>query len=285
MRILGGFLLLTLPLMPLQAGLLRLGSPWARKLPHWYHRQVCRLFGLRIHLSGSIAAGEPVLIIANHASWLDIFALSAVAPLSFIAKKEVGGWPLAGTLARLQRTIFVDRERRSSVADTRSEIIERLQQGDTIVLFAEGTSSDGNRVLPFKTPLFAAVTPTRGDEPSSASHAANASVQTLALAYTKMHGIPLGRAGRPLAAWYGDMALAGHVWDMLSAGPLDIAIEIGPPVPLEQFADRKVLARYSEQRIRAGVSQLLRRNGKQAGEPLARPAVEFSKVEAISTVA
>ncbi|NIR61423.1 MAG: 1-acyl-sn-glycerol-3-phosphate acyltransferase, partial [Gammaproteobacteria bacterium] len=72
------------------------------------------------------------------------------------------------------------------------------------------------------------------------------SVQTLALTYTRLHGLPLGRRGRPQVAWYGDMDMASHAWKLLGLGPLDANIRIGPPVPLDDFPDRKALARYTE---------------------------------------
>lgn len=253
--ILAGFAGLTLPLMPVQAGLLRISPHYARKFPHWYHRQVCRLLGIRLHVEGKIAENTPVLVVANHVSWLDIPVLSAVAPVSFVAKKEVGSWPFVSSLARLQRSVFVDRERRTAVGQTTTEIIERLKSGDAIVLFAEGTSSDGNRVLPFKSPLFAAVKPTLANGLAAAP---DACVQTLAIAYTHLHGIPLGRSGRSLVGWYGDMEMAAHAWELLKAGPLDVKISIDPPVSLSDFADRKELARYTEDRIRQALARLLR---------------------------
>jgi len=84
------------------------------------------------------------------------------------------------------------------------------------------------------------------------------SVQTLALAYTKAYGLPLGRRGRPQVAWYGDMDMASHAWRLLGLGPLEANIRIGPPVPLDDFADRKALARYTEDKIRSDVVELLR---------------------------
>jgi 1-acyl-sn-glycerol-3-phosphate acyltransferase len=157
-------------------------------------------------------------------------------------------------LAKLQRSVFVDRTRRSEVTDKANEILSRLEAGDHVVLFAEGTSSDGNSVVPFKTPLFAAVKPTRGGDPLGADLCA----QTLALTYTKLHGLPLCRRGRPVVAWYGDMDLASHAWRLLGLGPLDAHIRIGPPVPLDDFADRKELARYAEDKVRKDVCELLR---------------------------
>ena len=149
------FFVFTLPLMPLQLLFLRTGSRYARTFPNWYHRQVCRLVGVRLHIDGGVAREQGVLLISNHVSWLDITVLSAVAPVSFVAKQEVASWPFVSWLAKLQRSVFVDRTRRTAVGQAAGEILTRLAQGDTIVLFAEGTSSDGNRVLPFKTSLFA----------------------------------------------------------------------------------------------------------------------------------
>lgn len=251
--VLAAFFAFTFPLMPLQLLFLWTGCSYARTFPHWYHRQVCKIIGVRLHIDGSVARERGVLLISNHVSWLDITVLSAVAPVSFVAKQEVASWPFVSWLAKLQRSVFIDRNRRTEVTGKANEILSRLQAGDHIVLFAEGTSSDGNSVLPFKTPLFAAVKPS-GGKPLGAGICA----QTLALTYTKLHGIPLCRRGRPLIAWYGDMDMASHAWRLLGLGPLDAHIRIGPPVPLDGFADRKALARYAEERVRKDVADLLR---------------------------
>ncbi len=150
--------------------------------------------------------------------------------------------------------MFVDRARRGAVGETTSEMAARLEAGDTIVLFAEGTSSDGNRVLPFMTSLFAAAKPSE----KAGAAVSGAVVQTLSLVYTRLHGIPLGRADRPLVGWYGDMEMTSHAWQLLKAGPLDVQIRIGPPVPLDSFVDRKELARVSERQVREEVVRILR---------------------------
>ena len=251
--VLAAFFAFTIPLMPLQLLFLWTGSRYARTFPNWYHRQVCRIIGIHLHVDGAVARERGVLIISNHVSWLDITVLSAVAPVSFVAKQEVSSWPFVSWLAKLQRSVFVDRTRRTEVTDKANEIVSRLQAGDHIVLFAEGTSSDGNGVVPFKTPLFAAAKPS-GAKPLGADICA----QTLALTYTKLHGIALCRRGRPVVAWYGDMDLASHAWRLLGLGPLDAYIRIGPPVRLDDFADRKELARYAQAKVRKDVAELLR---------------------------
>ena len=254
--ILTGFVLFTIPLMPIQAILLALNTRLARRFPQWYHRQVCRIVGIDLTVDGEVQRDAPALLVSNHASWLDIIVLSAVAPVSFVAKKQVAGWPFVATLAKLQRTVFVDRERRVSIGDTASEIIARLAAGDAIVLFAEGTSSDGNRVLPFKTSLFAAAKPSapHGDQQSSPTL-----VQTIAIAYTHRNGLPLGWAGRRALGYYGDVGMAANAWNVLTGGPLRASVRISAPVPLADFKDRKDLARRSEGTVRAGLINILRK--------------------------
>lgn len=258
--VLSAFFLFTLPLMPLQLLLIRSGSRRARSFPHWYHRWVCRILGIRITVQGQLRTGQGVLLVSNHVSWLDIPVISAVAPVSFIAKREVSHWPFVSWLAKLQRTVFVDREKRNEVTSKTNEILRRLKAGDTVVLFAEGTSSHGSSVLPFKTSLFAAVKPSKAD-----AEECDVSVQTLAIAYRKIYGLPVGRRGRHLIGWYGDMDMGSHGWRLLGLGPLDVAIRLGPPVPLQDFADRKALARHTEAAVRRDVIALTR------GQPIDPP--------------
>lgn len=255
--VLTGFFALTLPLMPVQSVLLRVAPQAARRFPHWYHRQVCRVLGIRLVVDGAVKTDAPVLLVSNHTSWLDIIALSALAPVSFVAKKEVGRWPFVSSLARLQRTVFVDRTRRQAAGEATDEIMARLGQGDTIVLFAEGTSSDGNRVLPFKTSLFGAV---KGPQ----AMGSNTVVQTAAVVYTHRRGLPLSRADRPRVGWYGDMEMQSHAWDVLKSGPLTVTIKVSEPVPLDRYADRKDLAIQSERAVRQAVLGILRGRASDA---------------------
>jgi 1-acyl-sn-glycerol-3-phosphate acyltransferase len=246
--ILAVFLLATLILIPWQWLGLALGLPHARKFPHRYHRFVARLFGIRIRVVGQVP-GEAVLIVANHTSWLDIVIFSAVAPISFVAKSEVGGWPFFGTLARLQRTVFVERTRRSQTGAARDSIAARLAAGDTLVLFPEGTSSDGNQVLPFKSALLGAAESLRAD-------GRHVTVQPVSAAYIGSHGMPMGRDERPFYAWYGDMELVPHLWEALKAGPLDVVVQFHRPLSLDAL-DRKELTRAAEAEIRTGQARAL----------------------------
>lgn len=171
--ILIGFAVFTVPLMPLQAMFVLFDLRAARTFPHWYHRKVARIFGLSFHQAGAIEHDRPVLLVANHVSWLDIIVLSAVTPVSFVAKMEISRWPFISWLAKLQRTIFIDRKRRRSAAEVAQTIGERLQDGDAVLFFPEGKAGDGNAVLPFNSSLFAAVfPPKRGGDGEDAMRAA-----------------------------------------------------------------------------------------------------------------
>ncbi len=232
---------LTLALLPLQAAALLLRLPARRTIPVVYHRLICRLLGVRVTLIGTPAPG-PALIVANHVSWLDICVLTAVAPAVFVAKREVSAWPVFGQLARLQRSIFIDRSRRRATADANRAIARRLADGDRVVVFAEGTSSDGNRVLPFRSSLIAAAA-------GGGNGTAPVPVQPVAIAYTRAQGLPLGRRHRPRVAWYGDLALLPHLAAVMRCGAIDVTVNAGAPGRLAG-ADRKAAARDLEREVR-----------------------------------
>jgi 1-acyl-sn-glycerol-3-phosphate acyltransferase len=244
------FLAVTFILIPVQWLNLKLGLESRRTFPNSYHRWVARLFGIHIRVIGKPAREQGVLLLANHTGWLDIVIFSAVMPLSFIAKSEVNDWPFFGTLARLQRTVFVARTKKSQTGQVRDEIRDRLLAGDVLVLFPEGTSSDGNEVLPFKSALV-------GAAQAGLESGADVVVQPVSTAYTGIHGIPMGRENRPLFAWYGDMELVPHLWEALKAGPLDVVVEFHPALDL-QGMDRKELTRRAEDLVRAGQVRALR---------------------------
>jgi 1-acyl-sn-glycerol-3-phosphate acyltransferase len=247
--IVAAFLAISALGMPVQWALLKLGSGAARTFPHRYHRIVARLFGIDIHVIGKPVTGEGVLMVANHTSWADIVIFSAVTPLSFVAKAEVAGWPFFGTLARLQRTVFVERARRSSTGEARDEIRERLLDGDTLLLFPEGTSHDGNTVLPFKSALL-------GAAEARLANGAHVKVQPISVAFTGLHGLPMGRENRPLFAWYGDMEMVPHLWEALLAGPLDVVVQFHQPLSLDAM-DRKTLAAKAQEIVQTGQAEAL----------------------------
>ncbi|MEN3396064.1 lysophospholipid acyltransferase family protein [Brucella melitensis] len=237
---------LSLSLIPFQYLFLKLKNGWKRRLPNFFHRIVARLFGFRIRTVGKLHEGCPLLLVSNHTSWSDIVVLSAVGQVSFIAKSEVRDWPVFGMFAVLQRTVFVERARRGKTVHQTSEIANRLIAGDAMVLFAEGTTSDRNRVLPFKTALFGAAHAAIRE-----AGVAEVAVQPVAIAYTRVHGMAMGRYFRPLVSWPGDVELMPHLNGILREGAIDVEVRFGEPVFVTAETDRKALARTMENRVRA----------------------------------
>jgi len=251
----------TAGLMPVQLAGLALRCPWTRTLPVFYHRWCCRILGFRIRLIGAPTNQRPVLYAANHVSYTDITVLGSVIPGSFIAKSEVACWPFFGWLAKLQRSVFVDRRVRNTAAQ-RDAIGKRLAAGDALILFPEGTSGDGNRVLPFKSALFAAAQQGEGAPPVI--------IQPVSLAYTRLDGIPIGRLYRPFFAWYGTIDLAPHLWGMVGLGAVEVVVEFHPPTFLQDCGSRKALANYCHARIAGGVAGALFGRPQPMPEPPGR---------------
>jgi 1-acyl-sn-glycerol-3-phosphate acyltransferase len=236
----------TLVLLPVQWLAVRRGWGLAGSLPLAWQRFVCRVLRLHVKVEGAPSGDKPMLIVANHMSWLDIIVIGSLLPVSFVAKAEVASWPLFGTLARLQRTIFIDRERRSSTGHASRTIGARMADGDAIVLFAEGTTNDGNRLQPFRSALIGSAR----DALAAAEHTRHVVVQPLTVSYPRRHGLPVGRAGRPFIAWQGDIELVPHLLGILSGGPIDAVCIWGEPVAFDAASDRKRVTRVVEEEVR-----------------------------------
>jgi 1-acyl-sn-glycerol-3-phosphate acyltransferase len=243
------YVAITLPLLPVQAVALALKHELATTLPRAYHRMVCRVLGIRVIVrNGALAPARPLLVIGNHSSYLDIEVLGSLIPGSFVAKAEIAGWPFFGWLAKLQRSVFIER-RSSKAREHKDEIEKRLLEGDVLILFPEGTSDDGNRMLPFRSALFSVAERRIEGEPLV--------VQPVSLAYTRLDGMPMGRSFRSLFAWYGDMALAPHLWRMLGMGVLTAEVMFHEPVTIDRFASRKALSEHCWRVVSEGVASLL----------------------------
>jgi 1-acyl-sn-glycerol-3-phosphate acyltransferase len=231
--------------IPLQWLAVKFDLRAAAIIPVLYHRFLCRVMGVRVIVRGERDAKLPALILANHVSWLDIPVMSTLGPLSFIAKTEVGTWPVVGLLARLQRSVFIDRTRRSATATANAAVAARLGRRDAIVLFAEGTTGDGTRVLPFRSSLVGAVR-----EALTASADARIVLQPLTITYIRRGGLPLSQAEQAEIAWYGDMDLAPHLKGVMTGGPIDVCLTWGEAILFDASTDRKAATRLAEKRVR-----------------------------------
>ena len=248
------FFALTLALLPFQLIGILFDLRLQRSIPHLCHRILCALIGVRIREVGTRSTASPALILSNHVSWLDISVISALSPVVFVAKSEVARWPVFGWLAKLQRTVFIDRQARHQTGAATREIAGRLLGGDAVVLFAEGTSSDGTRVLPFRSALVGAVHHALGNS----AHHTSIIVQPMSLAYVGFGGVPIGRALRERVAWYGDADLMPHLARVLASGAVDVTVSWGEPIAYDMSADRKAIAREAEKSVRRMTAAALR---------------------------
>jgi 1-acyl-sn-glycerol-3-phosphate acyltransferase len=246
-RRLVAYLLLTLALMPVQALLVLSRTRLAERFPVFYHRVCCRLMGIDVVTVGEMSTRRPTLFVSNHTSYLDITVLGSVIPGSFVAKAEVAQWPLYGWLAKLQRTVFVERRRQTSHKQ-RDQLKDRLAARDNLILFPEGTSNDGNRVLPFRSALLSV---------AEADAENRLLIQPVSVAYVTLNGIPMGHGLRPLVAWYGDMTLGPHLWQFSRLGKITVVVEFHPAVNLVTVGDRKALTRYCSAAVASGVEKAL----------------------------
>jgi lyso-ornithine lipid O-acyltransferase len=225
----------TLLLLPILLAALAIDHKLKVKIPVWWHRIVCRVLGIRVTVRGTPSLARPLMLVSNHVSWTDISVLGTVKPLSFIAKAEVKDWPLFGHLARLQRTVFIDRNRKRDAGRQAQMIATRLvHERDVMVLFAEGTTGDGTHLLPFKSSLTGAADLARNQDGSAA-------IQPVALAYLRQGGLPLGLAKRINTSWIGDVELLPHILWLLKSPPLDVEVLFGEPIIVTGKIDRQAV--------------------------------------------
>jgi len=263
----------------IQPVLLALGRSSGRWGAKAYHRVLARIFGLRLRrigrdagrppsparLRGLIQAASrrgkpppalptrrrPVIYVANHQSWLDIVALGGVLGASFVAKEEVGTWPMIRTVARLGRTLYVSRRRQATATET-SALSLRLQGGESLILFPEGTTNDGGRVLPFRS-AFLALAETE-DPPL---------IQPVTLVYDRLDGMPIGKKHHFLFAWVGDVSIARHAWNLLGHQSCRATLVFHPALDPATLPGRKPLAEATFRIVSGAAAQL--RQGRQPG--------------------
>ncbi|MBN9563006.1 MAG: 1-acyl-sn-glycerol-3-phosphate acyltransferase [Alphaproteobacteria bacterium] len=229
-------LLWTLFAVPVQAVCILLPGRPKVVFARTYWSVFCRIMGLHVQVAGQPIPGahggsrRPAVFVSNHSSWLDIPVLGGRLEACFISKDDVARWPVVSTIARLGRTVFISRQR-TTTRQERDSMIGRLAEGDNLVLFPEGTTSDGSRVLPFRSAFFAIA----GGDPCPL-------IQPVSVVYDRLGGLPAGRACRPLFAWYGDMDIASHFWRLAQHRGLRVTVLLHPPLDPARFGNRKALA-------------------------------------------
>ena len=233
---------LVLVIAPLQA-LVRLFSqgPASMHLPRLFHRGMCAILGLQVELSGKPTPATQAVFISNHLSYLDVAAIGSVLSACFVAKDDVRGWPVMGFLAGLQHTVFISRKSRDAHAAA-AALSSALDSGHRLVLFPEGTTSDGSAVLPFKSSIFAVLADQALD------HVVLQPI-SLALLDVDCRGIDAG-GNRDLYAYHGDMHMGPHLLAFMRLSGAHLRIRFHAPLPRLPQESRKQLAA----RVHAAVS-------------------------------
>lgn len=202
-----------------------------------FHAGLCRIFGLRVEVSGTLSTTPPTLYVSNHISYLDVFVLGFL-PAYFIAKSEVAGWPVLGKLAGLQNTLFVERKA-GRAKQQLAQMQEHLSEGKSLTLFAEGTSTEGRHVEPFKSSLF---------ESASLNHAGvRVGIQPITVAYTHYDGRLIDdQAILDHYAWYAGMPFAPHFIGLMPLKKCGVKVHLHPVCYLDEFETRKACADYCQ---------------------------------------
>lgn len=240
-----GFLLLNAWMILVYAACVGPLRRWRRPIQVVWSKACYRLAGITVRVLGQPHRAGPALTVANHVSYLDIPILAALVDGAFVAKREVGSWPLFGTAARLTGTVFVNRNGGEAVSQ-RQALIARLTTGRGLILFAEGTSTDGSRVAPFKTSLFSIV-----ERPPDGGEFV---LQPVSIAYPRdADGSALTGARRALYCWFGDAALVPHLWRMMAMKGARAEVRFHPPIRITEPRHRKALAKQAQIAVAAGV--------------------------------
>ena len=246
-------LLWTVVAAVIQAPLLAFSGRAKVRFARTYWSVMCRLLGLRVRVvgvpSGRTEDGRPVVFVSNHSSWLDVLVLGGQLEGCFVAKKEVGTWPVISLVARLGRTVFVGRTRGATLRE-RDDMGLRLRTGDNLILFPEGTTSDGSRVMPFRSAFMSLA------ELEVSPQGLPPVVQPISVVYDRLAFLPAGRAQRPLFAWYGDMDIGSHFWRLAQHRGLRATVLLHTPLDPRDFADRKALTQAAFAAVADGASAL-----------------------------
>ena len=218
----------------------------------FYHRVLCRLMGVKIILKGNMSTHLPTLFVSNHVSYLDIPVLGSLINAGFVAKSEIANWPFINVLARIQNTIFI--ERKASKAKAQIAIIrERLNDNYSLILFPEGTSTNGAEVLPLKSSLFSAAEPMDIDK--------KIYIQPISVVYAQHNDSGMDQDVRDHFAWYADFPFGSHFFKMLSKGSITAVITFNEPVLFSDFSSRKDCANACEQVMRTSFEKAFTESG------------------------
>ena len=213
--------------------------------PLW-HKILCKIFNIKVIINGQTERHAQTLFVSNHVSYLDIPVLASTIPASFIAKQEVKSWPVLGILATLQQTVFISRDKHNALAGQQA-INNILQNKTNLILFPEGTSTDGTTVYPFKSSLFSL---------AFQENTEKLFIQPVTLNIIEINHKQIKlQQDRDLYAWHinMDIPLAKHLWGFAKSSGAVISLDLHPVIQPKAFSNRKTLAKHCHNTVSNGL--------------------------------
>lgn len=222
-------------------------GPASLRLPALFHRLFCRVLGIHVEVRGAPVADRQAVFISNHLSHLDVSVIGGVVRACFVAKQDVRGWPVFGALSRLQQTVFITRDPRR-VAEAVAKIRDALAAGHRLVLFPEGTTSDGRSVLPFKSSSFSVLA-----DPGMQ----DVVLQPMTVELLEADGRPIDAGGdRDLYAYHGEMTLVPHLLAFMAGSGARVRLHFHAPLPRDPRRTRKELAAAAQAQVSAPLARV-----------------------------
>lgn len=226
---------------PLYWLLLKIYQPLGFRFGRFYLSTWRRCIGHHLIIKGNLSKVKPTLFVSNHSSYVDILILGTFIPARFVAKLEVAKWPIMGWLATNQGTIYIDRNR-TAISEGTDKLVEYIQKGESLILFPEGTTSDGCRILPFGSSFF------------DVAIKNNILVQPITITYAGWDRLHMPRFMRKMCGWFSpDVDLLSHLWTLSQWGTVQVIVDLHPPLKAKDFASRKELSQASFHAVQEGL--------------------------------
>ena len=219
--------------------------------PIFFYKVIKNIAGINIDIEGLekiTQKGIGTLYIANHVSWFDILCLGSILNARFIAKKEVASMGIFGFLAKLSNTFFIDNSNKNKIYEYNNFIREKLINGESLILFPEGTTSDGNSVRKFKSSLFECIN----------SNESQINVQPISICYVRKNNVPMGIYSRRFIAWIGEISMVSSMKEFLSSGSITVSLIFHPKISIGRFSNRKELSSFCEEQILIGLNKTIK---------------------------
>ncbi len=234
-------ILVLLTYTPLYWLLLKIKQPWGFRFGRFYLSSWRKCIGHQLIIKGTLSKAKQTLFVSNHCSYVDILVLGTFIPARFVAKLEVAKWPIMGWLATHQGTIYIDRSR-NAISEGTDKLMEFIDKGESLILFPEGTTSDGCRILPFGSSFF------------DVAIKKNVVVQPITITYAGWDRLPMPRFMRKICGWFSpDIDLLSHLWFIAQLGTVQVIVTLHPPLNASDFSSRKELSLASFLAVQEGL--------------------------------